>query len=315
MMKSARGAVVSVLAATLWMGAAVAQEKPTLATDRDKVSYAVGLDVAHAIAPVSADMDAPAFEQGIRNALAGGKPALGKEEAVATDHALRARVAARMGKAVPGATPGAPPPPVDKVKVGQLVGGLMIGPSLASIKDEIELPVLLQAVRTSLAGGTALMSDTDAKATLSVFSKHMQDKMQAKAALAGDKNKAEGDAFLARNKAVKGVFVTPSGLQYQVLRQGAGPQPKPGDRVRVNYRGTLLDGTVFDSSYDRGEAAEFGLDQVIPGWREGVSMMPVGAKYRFWIPADLAYGAKGTPGGPVGPNATLVFDVELMSIL
>src|SRR5678815_1887575 len=103
MIKSARGAVVSVLAATLWMGAAVAQEKTSLSTDRDKVSYAVGLDVAHAIAPVAQDMDAAAFEQGIRNAFAGGKPAMGKEEAVATDHALRARVAARMDKSGPGA--------------------------------------------------------------------------------------------------------------------------------------------------------------------------------------------------------------------
>jgi FKBP-type peptidyl-prolyl cis-trans isomerase FkpA len=319
MIKSARGAVVSVLAATLLMGSAVAQEKTSLATDRDKVSYAVGLDVAHAIGPVAQDMDVAAFEQGIRNAFAGGKPAMGKEEAVAIDHALRARVAARTGKVAAGATPGvapsATPPAVDKVKAGQLIGGLMIGPSLASIKDEIELPVLLQAVRTSLAGGTALLSDTDAKSTLTVFSKHMQDTMQAKAALAGGRNKTEGDAFLARNKAVKGVLVTPSGLQYMVLRAAGGPRPKPGDRVRVNYRGTLLDGTVFDSSYDRGEATEFGLDEVIPGWREGVAMMPVGAKYRFWIPSDLAYGAKGTPGGPVGPNATLVFDVELMSIL
>jgi FKBP-type peptidyl-prolyl cis-trans isomerase FkpA len=204
---------------------------------------------------------------------------------------------------------------VDKVKAGQMVGGLMLGPSLASIKDDIEMPVLLQAIRTSLAGGTSLLSDADAKATLAVFSKHMQDTMQAKAALVGDKNKAEGAAFLARNKMVKGVLATASGLQYQVLRKGTGPQPKPSDRVRVNYRGTLLDGTVFDSSYDRGEATDFGLGEVIPGWRECVVKMPDGAKYRFWIPADLAYRAKGTPGGPVGPNATLVFDVELMSIL
>jgi FKBP-type peptidyl-prolyl cis-trans isomerase FkpA len=299
----------------LWMGAGLAQDKTTLATDRDKVSYAVGLDVAHAIAPVAQDMDVAAFEQGVRNAFAGGKPVLGKEEAVATDHALRARVAARMGKTVPGAAPGTPPPAVDKTKVGQLVGGLMIGPSLASIKDEIDLPVLLQAVHTALAGAKPLLSDADAKATMAVFTKRIQDAMQAKAAVVGDKNKVEGAAFLARNKSVKGVLVTPSGLQYQVLRKGTGPQPKPSDRVRVNYRGTLLDGTVFDSSYDRGEATEFGLGEVIPGWREGVAMMPVGAKYRFWIPADLAYGAKGTPGGPVGPNATLVFDVELMSIL
>jgi len=111
------------------------------------------------------------------------------------------------------------------------------------------------------------------------------------------------------------VFTTPSGLQYMVLRQGAGERPQPSDRVRVNYHGTLLDGTVFDSSYERGQPAEFALDQVIPGWTEGVALMPVGGKYRFWIPGELAYGAKGTPGGPIGPNATLVFDVELMAVL
>jgi FKBP-type peptidyl-prolyl cis-trans isomerase FkpA len=177
------------------------------------------------------------------------------------------------------------------------------------------LVVFLQAVRTELSGGKPLLADADAKAVLAVFSQQMQSKMQVKAGVAGDKNQAQGAAFLAKNKTAKGVFTTPSGLQYMVLRQGAGPRPKPGDHVRVNYRGTLLDDTVFDSSYDRGQPAEFGLDQVIPGWTEGVSMMPVGAKYRFWIPGDLAYGAKGTPGGPVGPNATLVFDVELMAIV
>jgi FKBP-type peptidyl-prolyl cis-trans isomerase FkpA len=314
MMKFTRLATAAVMTASLWAGAAAGQDKTSLAGDRDKVSYAIGMDVARAIAPVAPDMDTHAFEQAIVDAVAGKKPDVSKEEAIATDTALRARVAARTGKAVPGSAPGTLPP-IDRKKVGQLVGGMMIGPSLAPIKDEIEMPTLLQAIRTSLSGGTALLSDADAKATLAGFTQRMQAKMQAKAMVAGEKNRSEGDAFLARNKLVKGVYATPSGLQYMVLRQGAGPRPKPGDRVRVNYRGTLLDGTVFDSSYDRGEAAEFGLDQVIPGWSEGVTMMPVGAKYRFWIPSALAYGAKGTPGGPVGPNATLVFDVELMSIL
>ena len=142
----------------------------------------------------------------------------------------------------------------------------------------------------------------------------MQTKMQSQAQAAAGTNLAEGTRFLAENKSVKGVFSTPSGLQYMVLRQGAGLRPKPSDRVRVNYHGTLLDGTVFDSSYERGQPAEFSLSQVIPGWTEGVSMMPVGAKYRFWVPGELAYGAKGRPGSPIGPNATLVFDVELLGI-
>lgn len=314
-----RGAAALVLVAVAMLGTAAAQEKTVLTSDRDKLSYAIGMDVGSSIKPVGPDLDIAAFERALRHAFDGGKPALSKEEAIATDGALRARIGAREGKPVPGAAPGtapgAQPPAVDKVKVGQLVGGQMIGPALLSIKDEIDLPVLLQAVRTVLGDGKPLLAAAEEKAVLTAFSQQMQTKMQAKASVAGEKNKAEGAAFLPKNKTVKGVYATPTGLQYMVLRQGAGPRPKPGDRVRVNYLGTLLDGTVFDSSYDRGQPAEFGLDQVIPGWTEGVSMMPVGAKYRFWIPGDLGYGAKGTPDNRIGPNATLVFDVELMAIL
>lgn len=293
----------------------VTQDKKMLTTDREKVSYAIGMDVGNSIKPVGPDLDVDALERAMRNAFAGGKPAMTQEEAQATDQALRARIAARGGQAAPGAAPGTQPPAVDKAKVGTLIGTFMVGPSLTPIKDEIEIPVFLQGLRAALEGGQPLLSDADMKATLTAFGQRMQSQMQAKAAAAGEKNKAEGAAFLAKNKETKGVFTTPSGLQYMVLRQGAGERPKPASRVRVNYEGKLLDGTTFDSSYERGEPAEFALNQVIPGWTEGVAMMPVGGKYRFWIPGDLAYGAKGTPGGPIGPNATLVFDVELMAIL
>jgi FKBP-type peptidyl-prolyl cis-trans isomerase FkpA len=166
-----------------------------------------------------------------------------------------------------------------------------------------------------VSNGAPLLAEAEADALRKAFSERVQARMQADATQAAGVNQAAGTAFLDKNKAVKGVFTTPSGLQYMVLRQGAGQRPRPTDKVRVNYHGTLLDGTVFDSSYDRGQPAEFGLDQVIAGWTEGVSMMPVGAKYRFWVPAALAYGVKGTPGGPVGPNSTLIFDVELLDIL
>lgn len=304
--------LLPVMAASVLMGSVAAQDATTLATPRARTSYAIGMDVAHVVAPVAVDMDTQVFEQSLRDAVAGKPPALAEKDARATDAALRARVAARSGKPATGA---AAMPPVDKAKVGQLIGGLMIGQSLAPLKAEVDLPVLLTAVRTVLAGGKPLLSDDEAKATLKAFSEQRSAATRTQAEAAGSRNLAEGKTFLARNKAETGVYTTPSGLQYRVLRQGAGPRPKPGDKVRVHYRGTLLDGTVFDSSYDRGQPAEFGLDQVIPGWSEGVGMMPVGAKYRFWIPAELAYGSKGTPGGPVGPNATLVFDVELLSIL
>jgi FKBP-type peptidyl-prolyl cis-trans isomerase FkpA len=301
-------------AALLLCVAGTAAAKTVLTTDRDKVSYAVGMDVANSIKPVGPDLDLGTFEQGIRHAFAGGPPAMSQEDAMATDTALRARIAARSGTPTPGTPPGTQPPAVDKAKVGTLVGGMMVGPSLVPIKDELEMPVFLQAVRTVLSSGQPLLADADAKAVLAAFSQRMQGQMQAKAAAAGGKNRTEGAAFLAGNKAVTGVVTTPSGLQYMVLRQGSGPRPKPTDSVRVNYKGTLLDGKTFDSSYDRGEPATFPLNQVVPGWQEGIVLMPVGSKYRFWIPSNLAYGDKGTPGGPIGPNATLVFDVELLGI-
>lgn len=291
-----------------------AQEKQVLSSEREKVSYAIGIDVGNSLKPVGPDMDIAAFEHAVRNTFDGGKPLLSQEDAQATDQALRARIAARDGTTVLGA-PGTSPPSVDKAKVGLLIGSFMVGRSLQPIKDEIDLPVLVQGVRTTLAGTTPLLDETQAKTVLTSFAAQVQTRLQARAAAAAGTNRAEGAAFLAKNKMVKGVFTTPSGLQYMVLRQGAGARPMPADTVRVNYQGALLDGTVFDSSYERGEPAQFALNAVIPGWTEGVAMMPVGGKYRFWIPGDLAYGAKGTPGGPIGPNATLVFDVELMAIV
>lgn len=127
-------------------------------------------------------------------------------------------------------------------------------------------------------------------------------------------NKAAGEAYLAANKKKEGVKVTASGLQYEVLKAGSGKQPKATDTVVVHYRGTLIDGTEFDSSYKRGEPIDFPLNRVIPGWTEGVQLMQEGAKYRFVIPSGLAYGPRGTPGGPIGPDATLIFEVELLKV-
>ncbi|MFD0738066.1 FKBP-type peptidyl-prolyl cis-trans isomerase [Lysobacter koreensis] len=304
-------AVLLTTAATLFGAAAIAKDKTVLTTEREKVSYAIGMDVGGSIKPIGPDLDIAAFERAIQNAFDGGKPLLSEDEARATDQALRARIAARDGAAKPATAP----PAVAKDKVGSLVGAFMVGPSLLPVKNEIELPVLVQAIRTTVAGGPTLLTNEEVKTVLTAFSQQMQSKMQAKAAAAAQVNSKEGADFLAKNKAVKGVFTTGSGLQYMVLRQGAGTRPKATDRVRVNYHGTLLDGTVFDSSYDRGQPTEFALNQVIAGWTEGVGMMPVGGKFRFWIPGELAYGPKGTPGGPIGPNATLVFDVELLAIL
>ena len=304
-----RGIVATALLLVLAQSG-MAQNKTSLATDRDKVSYMAGIDVAHSIAAAAPEMNYAAFERALRNGLAGGKPLLDDAQSQATGRALMQAIGARKGLppgAVPAATPG-----LSSENVGLLVGA-DVGRSLAPVASEIDIPTFMQALRTVLEGGKPLLSDEEAASVRAAFTERVNAKMQAQAAQAGSRNLAEGQAFLAKNKAVTGVHVTPSGLQYMVLRQGAGPQPMPTDRVRVNYRGTLLDGTEFDSSYKTGEPAEFALNEVVPGWTEGVGLMPVGSKYRFWIPSNLGYGAKGM--GPIGPNATLVFDVELMAIL
>ena len=314
MKRSMRG-VAALVAATLAMlgGNVLAQTsdkaaKTALVSEREKVSYAVGMDVGKSFQPVGDFLDLAAFERAISNAFAGGKPLMSEAEAKATDEALRMNLAVRQGAGVPGMPPGSQPPAVSKDKVGLMLGSFAVGPSLVPLKNEIDLPVFMQAVRTVLAKGQPLLSEQDAMATMQAY-------MAKKQNSAGATNRAEGAAFLTRNKSEKGVITTPSGLQYMILRPGNGTRPTPASRVRVNYEGKLLDGTVFDSSYQRGEPAEFGLGQVIPGWTEGVSLMPVGSKYRFWIPSSLAYGPAGTQGGPIGPDATLTFDVELMGIL
>jgi FKBP-type peptidyl-prolyl cis-trans isomerase FkpA len=309
---SARAAVaLALVAAVLGAGfarPASAQDRTRLDSDRDKASYMVGMDVGKSIAPVGPDLDLAALQRAIGNAMQGNKPLVPQEKAQGVAQALMARAAARSGQGPAGA-----PPPLAKDEAAWLVGA-DVGRRLAPIAGEIDLAVMMQGLRASLSGAKPLLDEAEANAVRTAFSERISAQMQARAAEAGRRNAAEGEAFLAKNKTAKGVFSTPSGLQYMVLRQGSGQRPGPHDRVRVNYRGTLLDGTEFDSSYAKGAPAEFGLDQVIPGWTEGLGLMPVGSKYRFWIPANLAYGDQGTPGGPVGPNATLVFDVELLAI-
>ncbi len=313
-MKFLLRATAALLLGACALAPALARPQATPTTEREKVSYMVGLDVGSSLTAIGSDIDLAAFSRAVDTAFKGGKPLIAEDQIQPLAQALMQRIAARSGKAPPGGMPAdGKVPEVDKQQVGYLVG-VDIGTKLSPIKDELDLPMLVEGVRTRLAGGEPSMPQAEVDALRTAFSERMRTKLQARQSALADKNKAEGAKFLADNKQVKGVFTTGSGLQYMVLRQGAGPKPSRTDQVRVNYAGKLLDGTVFDSSYDRGEPASFGLDQVIPGWTEGLSMMPVGAKYRFWIPGDLAYGAAGTPGGPIGPNATLVFDVELLGI-
>lgn len=307
----ARGIAALAFAAALvgLSGSALAQTKPTLDSERDKVSYMIGMDVGRSIEAAGPDVDLKAFERALRNALEGGEPLVPESEVQALAQSLMARIASRAGK-LPAGTP---VPEVARDKVGFLVGA-DVGRQLSTIADEIEVPMLIEGVRTILASTPPLLGEAEANTLRAAFAERMQARAEALAAAASAKNRADGEAFMAKNRLVKGVYATGSGLQYMVLRQGNGPRPVATDTVEVNYRGTLLDGTEFDSSYARGRPATFALSQVVAGWTEGLALMPVGSKYRFWIPSDLGYGSKGIPGGPIGPDATLVFDVELLSI-
>lgn len=192
--------------------------------------------------------------------------------------------------------------------------GMALGKQLLPMKDELDLDVLMKAVRSTLKGEKLLLTEQQAMQVGESFGQKMQAKEIAKMMAEAKKNADAGQAFLAENAKKPGVKSTASGLQYQVITEGTGPKPKATDTVKVNYKGTLLDGKVFDDSSQHGGAAEIPLQAVVPGWREGLMLMPVGSKYRLWIPGNIGYGDKVPPGAPIGPNATLVFDVELLGI-
>ena len=201
----------------------------------------------------------------------------------------------------------------EKDKVSYMVG-MQIGGSLTQIKDEIDLAVVTKAIEASLKGEAPLLTPEQAMEVQKTFAERLQAKRAAEMQEAATKNKAEGEAFLAKNKSAAGVQTTASGLQYKIEKAGTGPKPAATETVKVHYTGTLLDGTKFDSSVDRGQPAQFALNAVIPGWTEALALMPVGSKWTLWIPSNLGYGDRGTPG-PIGPNATLKFEVELLEIV
>lgn len=194
--------------------------------------------------------------------------------------------------------------------------GHNIGHQLMDMGLETSLNIddFASAIRDLFTGQDPKLSHEESHAVLDRFFTEMEQLQQAEAAEKGKAAKSEGEAFLAENAKREGVFCTRSGLQYEILKEGDGPHPTSFDTVRCHYEGTLIDGTVFDSSYRRNQPAEFGLRQVIAGWTEGVQLMKVGAKYKFYIPYQLGYGEHGA-GASIPPYAALIFTVELLAIV
>lgn len=202
----------------------------------------------------------------------------------------------------------------DKEQASYMIG-MRMAKQLEQVKGEVDVDTIARAMKSTLAGDKLLMTEEQANQVEAAFGDRMRVKLMEEQMAKARKNAEAGPKFLAENAKKPGVQSTASGLQYQVVTAGKGAKPKENDVVKVQYKGADLDGKVFDSSYDRGEPAMIPLGQVIPGWREGILMMPVGSKYKFWIPAALAYGENPPPGAPFGPNATLAFDVELIDIV
>jgi FKBP-type peptidyl-prolyl cis-trans isomerase len=191
--------------------------------------------------------------------------------------------------------------------------GMNIGKGMHQQSVDVDPAILMRGLTDGLSGGKTLMTDEEAKSALMALQAEVRKKQEEIAKAQGEVNKKEGAAFLAENKTKEGVVTLPSGLQYKILQQGTGPKPTAKDIVVCNYRGTLLNGKEFDSSYKRGQPATFPLGQVIKGWTEALQLMPVGSKWQLFVPAELAYGERNM-GPDITPYSTLIFEVELVSI-
>ena len=195
--------------------------------------------------------------------------------------------------------------------------GMRTGQRMAESFKKQSVPydpaVLARGLKDGLVGGNTLLTEEEAQAAIKVVQEEVGKQQMEKMQAAGAANKKEGDAFLAANKGKEGVVTLPSGLQYKILKEGTGPKPTATDTVVCNYRGTLINGTEFDSSYKRGQPVTFPVSGVIKGWTEALQLMPVGSKWQLFIPSDLAYGDRGA-GADIGPDSTLIFEVELVSI-
>jgi FKBP-type peptidyl-prolyl cis-trans isomerase len=208
--------------------------------------------------------------------------------------------------------PQSAPSMTEKEKTSYSIG-LNIGLNLHEQEVQVDFPTLSKGIQDGLANSKPALSEAEIRAALMTLQKQVAERQDARKKATAEKNSKEADTFLTANKAKQGVVTLPSGLQYKVITQGKGPKPVSTDTVVTHYKGTFMDGKQFDSSYDRGEPATFTVNGVIPGWTEALQLMPVGSKWQLWVPSKLAYGENGFQN-VIPPNATLVFEIELISI-
>jgi FKBP-type peptidyl-prolyl cis-trans isomerase FklB len=206
---------------------------------------------------------------------------------------------------------------VATLKDARQTNSYSIGMSLGNIwktqELDVDLDVMRKGITDAMSGGKTVLTETEARAALNQMQQEVRTKLEARRKIQGEKNKTEGEAFLKENATKSGVVTLPSGLQYKMITEGAGVKPGSNDTVTVNYRGKLIDGTEFDSSFSRNQPATFALNRVIKGWTEGIQLLKTGSKCELYLPANLAYGETGS-GMKIAPNATLIFEVELLAV-
>jgi FKBP-type peptidyl-prolyl cis-trans isomerase FklB len=220
--------------------------------------------------------------------------------------------AAKTGPATKPRTPSVLTLKTQKDKLSYALG-MNLGTNLHKETVEVDPAIVLRGLKDALASGKTLLTEDEARAVLTQLQTEVRGKQQEKMKVTGEMNKKGGVEFLAANKSKEGVVMLPSGLQYKILTEGTGPKPTASDTVVCNYRGTLISGTEFDSSYKRGQPASFPVNGVIKGWTEALQLMPVGSKWQLFVPSELGYGDRGA-GADIAPGATLIFEVELLSI-
>jgi FKBP-type peptidyl-prolyl cis-trans isomerase FklB len=227
-------------------------------------------------------------------------------------HLLAAALCAALAMSGAAFAADAPELKSDKEKLSYSVG-MDIGANLKRQSIEVDPDLLAKGFRDSYSGGKTLLTEEESRQAIQNFQKQLMAKQAEAMKQQAENNKSDGEKFLAENKGKEGVKTTASGLQYKVIQEGAGKSPTADNTVEVHYKGTLINGTEFDSSYKRSQTATFPVSGVIPGWTEGLQLMKEGGKYQLFVPSNLAYGERGA-GKDIGPNATLIFEVELISV-
>lgn len=284
------------------------KEDVELTTDKDKASYYIGTDIGNSFGGPGPEFNGDELAQGIFSSIEGETPKMSEDEITSAMTSFQMEMQKQRGTSPDSLDLSN----VDMDKISYAIG-IDIGNNLKSQGFELNNRALIRGLSDKMDNAELLLSDAEMQTAMTAYQTEMNTQRESKMQETGLKNKTEGEQFLAQNKTKEGVVELPSGLQYKIIKEGTGKSPSADDTVVTHYKGTLIDGTTFDSSYDRGEPVEFPVNGVIPGWTEALQLMKEGGKWELYIPGNLAYGERGA-GGKIGPNATLIFTVELIEV-